>query len=208
MCTAAAPDTAGEAVRMLHAGLSMVRSAAGFLAASGAAGLPAEVLAGGLRDLEDADAAGAAARGVLLEAFDVSDGPVGDGQRTARTWLVHVTGVTKGQAAEHLAVQRVAREHPVLNAALAEGVLTKSAALQVAKWIRAIPGDYRAEAEQLVVGAARAGAGRTCARWPRSARRSATAPPGPTRTTTTTSTWTAGSRLTPRSTGRGSCAVT
>jgi len=144
---------------MLHAGLSMVRSAAGFLAASGAAGLPAEVLAGGLRDLEDADAAGAAARGVLLEAFDVSDGPVGDGQRTARTWLVHVTGVTKGQAAEHRAVQRVAREHPVLNAALAEGVLTKSAALQVAKWIRAIPGDYRAEAEQLVVGAARAGAG-------------------------------------------------
>jgi hypothetical protein len=37
-------------------------------------------------------------------------------------------------------------------------VLTKSEALQVARWIRAIPADYRDEAEKLVVDAARAGA--------------------------------------------------
>ena len=69
---------------MLHAGLALQRAAAGFLAAAGAASLPAEVLAEGLRDLESADAAGAAARGVLLEAFDAQDGPAADGQRTAR----------------------------------------------------------------------------------------------------------------------------
>ena len=49
-----------------------------------------------------------------------------DGQRTARTWLVNVTRVTKGQAAEYRAVQALARGHEVLAAALAEGwVLTR-----------------------------------------------------------------------------------
>jgi hypothetical protein len=146
---------------MLHAGLALIRSAAGHLAADPAAvaGLPAETLGEGLQALECADAAGAAARGRLLEAFDAQDGHVGDGQRTARTWLVHVTGVTKGQAGEHRAVQALAREHPVLLAGLAEGhVISKSVALQVARWTRAIPAEYRDEAERLVVEAARKGA--------------------------------------------------
>ena len=70
-----------------------------------------------------------------------------------------MTRVTKGQAAEHQAVERLAREHPVLLAGLAEGrVLTKSVALQLAKWTRAIPGEYRDEAEEIVMTAARAGA--------------------------------------------------
>ena len=73
MCSAAAPASTSEALRTLQAGLAMVRSAAGFLAAAGAADLPADALAEGLRDLECADAAGAAARGVLLEAFDAQD---------------------------------------------------------------------------------------------------------------------------------------
>jgi hypothetical protein len=100
MCTAAAPASTTEAVRVLHAGLAMVRSAAGFLAASGAGDLPAEVLAEGLRELERADAAGAAVRGVLLAAFGAQNGQVADGQRTVRTWLLHCTGVTRGQAAD------------------------------------------------------------------------------------------------------------
>ena len=140
MSTAAVPASAGEAVRMLHCGLGMVQSAAGFLAAIGAADLPAETLSEGLRALESTDAVGAAVRGRFLEAFDAQDGPVADGQRTARTWLVHSTRVTKRQAAEHRAVQALARQHPVLLAALAEGhVLTKSVALQLAKWTRPIP---------------------------------------------------------------------
>jgi hypothetical protein len=161
MCTAAAPASVPDALRMLHAGLALIRSAAGHLARDPAAvaGLPAETLGEGLQALECADAAGAAARGRLLEAFDAQDGHVGGGQRTARTWLVHVTGVTKGQAGEHRAVQALAREHSVLLAGLSEGhVLTKSVALQVAKWTRAIPAEYREEAEKLVVEAARKGA--------------------------------------------------
>ena len=159
MCTAAVPASAGEALRMLHASLATARSAAGFLAAKGVADLSTEAVAEGLRELECADAAGAAARGVLLAAFDAQDGPVGDGQRTVRTWLVNVTGVTKGQAGQYKALESLARDHPVLHAGLAGGhVITKSVALQVARWTRAIPEDYRDKAEEIIVAAAAAGA--------------------------------------------------
>jgi hypothetical protein len=152
MSTVMVPANMDEALKMLE-------SAAGFLAGVAAAEFPAEMLAEGLRAMERADAAGAAARGRFLEAFDAQDGQVADGQRTVRTWLVHTTRVTKGQAAEHQAVQRLARQHPVLVAALAEGwVITRSVALQVARWTRAIPDEYRDQAEGIVVVAARAGA--------------------------------------------------
>ena len=79
-----------------------------------------------------------------------------DGQRTTRTWLVHSTRVTRGQAAEHKAVQALAEGHRPLLAALREGdVITKSVAPQLARWTAAIPGELR---EEILVGAARAGA--------------------------------------------------
>ena len=82
---------------------------------------------------------------------------MGSGPR-GRGWCI-ATRVTKGQAAEHKAVQALARRHPVLLAALAEGhVLTKSVALQVARWTRRIPAEFRGQAEEIVVAAARAGA--------------------------------------------------
>ena len=152
MCTAAVPSSAGEALRLLPSLLAV-------LAAADPAGQPAEAVAETLRLLEQADAVGAAVRGRHLQAFDAQDGHLADGQRTTRTWLVHSTRVTRGQAAEHKAVQALAEGHPVLLAALAEGhVLTKSEALQLAKWTRAIPGEYRARAEEILVGAARGGA--------------------------------------------------
>jgi Domain of unknown function (DUF222) len=153
MSTVMVPGTADEALGMLD-------SAMGFLADLDAADMPAEALAECLRGLERADAVGAAARGQFLTAFDVKDGPLGDGQRTSRTWLVHTTRVTRGQAAEHKAVQALAAGHPPLLAGLREGgVITKSVALQLARWTCGIPGEYRAQAEEIAVAAARAGAG-------------------------------------------------
>jgi uncharacterized protein DUF222 len=152
MSTAMVPASAGEALEMLE-------SAAGFLAGLDAAEMPAEAIAECLLGMERADAVQAAARGQFLVAFDVKDGHLGDGQRTTRTWLVHTTGVTRGQAAEHKAVQALAVGHPPLLAGLREGhVITKSVALQVAKWTGAIPDEYRAQAEEIVIAAARAGA--------------------------------------------------
>jgi Domain of unknown function (DUF222) len=146
------PASAGEA-------LGMLESALGFLADMDAAGRPTQALAECLQGLERADAVGAAARGRLLAAFDAKDGSVADGQRTTRTWLVNCTRVTRGQAAEHKAVLALAEGHRVLLAGLREGdVLTKSVALQLAKWTRVIPGEFREQAEEILVAAARAGA--------------------------------------------------
>jgi hypothetical protein len=140
--------------------LGMLESAAGFLADMDVAGMPAEAAAECLRRMERADAVQAAARGEFLAAFDAKDGHLGDGQRTTRAWLVHSTRVTRGQAAEYRALQTLAREHRPLQAGLREGhVITKSVALQVAKWTPAIPEEFRAQAEEILVAAARAGAG-------------------------------------------------
>jgi hypothetical protein len=139
--------------------LDLLQTLMGSLASTDPTQLPEAEVARRLRILEQVDAMGAAVRGGLLAAFSAQDGCVADGQRTTRTWLVHCTRVTKGQAGEHQAVERVARDHPVLHAALAEGhVLTKSEAVQLAKWTRAIPGEYRTEAEEILVTAAWAGA--------------------------------------------------
>src|SRR5580693_5472329 len=158
MSTMLVPANMDDAMKMLDAALGMQQCVLRFLAGEDAAGLPAQAVADQLRALERTDAVGSALRGRLLEVFDAQDGHLADGQRSTRTWLVHSLRVTRGQAGEHLAVQALARSHRALHAALAEGwVLTKSEALQLARWTRAIPGQYRAEAEDILVAAARAG---------------------------------------------------
>jgi Domain of unknown function (DUF222) len=154
MCTAAVPASASA-----EDALGLVEALLGSLAREDPAELSAELVAERLRALERVDAIGAAIRGRYLEVFDAQDAHMADGQRTSRTWLVHCTRVTRGQAAEHKAVQALAQGHKVLLAALAEGwVLSKSEAVQLAKWICAIPEEYREQAEEIVVAAARAGA--------------------------------------------------
>src|SRR5579859_1892136 len=153
MCVTTDPATGAEAMAMLESSMR-------FLAAEDVSGLPAEAAAERLQALERHDAVEAAVRGRLLVVFDAQDGHLADGHRNIPSWLIHSTGVTRGQAGEHQAVQAIARDHPVLHAALAEGgLLTKSVAVQLAKWTKAIPGECRDEAEELLVAAARAGVG-------------------------------------------------
>jgi hypothetical protein len=151
MCTAAHSLSASEK-------FELVESLLGELAEEEAAGLPVAVLADSLRALERVDAVGAALRGRFLRAFDAQDGSVADGQKTTRTWLVNCLRITKGQAAEYKAIQSLDAKHEALAAGLRDRVLTKSAALQVARWTRAIPEECRVEAEEILAAAARAGA--------------------------------------------------
>ena len=152
------PANMDDAMKMLDAALGMQQCVLGFLVAQDAASLPGQAVADQLRALERNDAVGSALRGRLLEVFDAQDGHLADGQRSTRAWLVHSLRVTRGQAGEYQAVQALARSHRVLHAALAEGwVLTTSEALQLARWTRVIPAEYRAEAEDILVAAARAG---------------------------------------------------
>src|SRR5260370_40272157 len=140
MSTAMVPSNMDEAIKMLE---SSVR----FMADAPAAELPVQLLADGLRAMERSDAVEAVARGRFLIAFEAQDGPLADGQRNTRTWLVHSTRVTKGQAAEYQAIQARARDRAPLLAALAAAWgLNTSEALQLARWTRARPEDYRPEA--------------------------------------------------------------
>jgi hypothetical protein len=151
MSTPTVPASAAEALEMLE-------SALGYLADADAADMPAEALANCLRGLERANAIEAAARGRLLEAFDAKDGYLADGRRNTRTWLVHCLRVTRGQAGEHQAIQALAREHQPLLAGLRERAVTKSVALQLARWTGPITAEFREQAEEILVAAARAGA--------------------------------------------------
>jgi len=173
MSTATAPASMSEA-------LGMLESAMGFLADADAALMPAEALAECLGALERADAVEAAARGRLLVAFDAKNGHLADGQRTCRTWLIHSLRITTGQAAEHKAVEALAREHLPLLAGLREGyVITKSMALRLAKWTRSIPAEFREEAEEILVTASQAGADERALARITAEIRYRTAPPDP-----------------------------
>ncbi len=152
MSTGTAPAGPAEVLETMEA-------LAGCLADLDAAELPAVVLGQCLTGMERVDAVLAAARGQLLAAFDAQDGPVADGQRTLRGWAVHVLRVTKGQAAGYLALRALARDHAVLRAGLRDNAITTSWALQLARWTRLIPGEFRGTAEEILVEAARAGAG-------------------------------------------------
>ncbi len=172
MCTAAPPLTARDK-------LALAESLLAELAGQDAAGQPVSVQADGLRALERIDAAGAAVRARLLHGFDAQQGSVCDGQRTTRTWLVNCLRVTKGQAGEYKAVQALAAQHEPLLAGLRDRALTKSQALLLARWTMAIPAEFRAEAEEILVTAARAGVGLPSLAAMCAEIRERTAPPDP-----------------------------
>src|SRR5215471_18766677 len=99
MGTVTAPVSADEAMAMVHAGL-------GYLAAADPAAMAAGEQARLLRGLEQGDAIGTAARAAVLGAFTAGQGHAADAAYTARAWLIHHTGVTRGAAAGHVAWAR------------------------------------------------------------------------------------------------------
>src|SRR5580658_6543380 len=138
--------------------LEKLQALVGYLADLDAASLPAEALAACLLGLEQADAVWAVAWARLLAAFDATDGHQGDGQKTLRTWLVHMARVTRAQAAQYQAMRALPRHHEPLLAGLRTKAVSKSVALQLAKWTQAIPAEFRTQAEEILVAAAGAGA--------------------------------------------------
>jgi hypothetical protein len=81
--------------------MGMARAALGYLAAADAAQLAAETQAECLRGLERTDAISTAARASFLSAFTVGKGYSADADYSARSWLMHRTGITRGAAASH-----------------------------------------------------------------------------------------------------------
>ena len=85
MCTMTVPASGAEALEKLQ-------TLVGYLADLDAASLPAAALAELLQGMEQANAVWAVAWARSLAAFDAKDGHQGDGQKTLRAWLVHMAG--------------------------------------------------------------------------------------------------------------------
>ena len=126
-----APATAREALDMIRAGL-------GYLAAADPGQLPVATQAECLRELEQDAAALTAARAWILAAFTAGQGPAGDGDYSAVSWLMHRTGITKGAAVGHSAWAKRVASHPRVLAAFAGGLgLADLAALFAETYVRA-----------------------------------------------------------------------
>ena len=139
--------------------IEMARAALGYLAAVDAAQLDAETQAACLRGLERTDAVATAARASFLAAFTAGKGYSADADYSARAWLMHRTGITRGAAASHTAWANRAGTHPVVVAALATGDLSESWGRTICRWTDKLPEKFREESDELLVKAAAAGLG-------------------------------------------------
>ncbi len=150
MSTAPAFASAADALDMVRAGLR-------FLAAADATRMAAAERAACLRGLEKADAVATAVRTSVLGAFGAGQDYADDGDYSARSWLEHRTQVTRGASVDHTAWLRRAADHPAVQAALAGEAISKSYAREICRWTGSMPGDARAAADEILLGAAAAG---------------------------------------------------
>ena len=152
MGTAPAFATVGEA-------MDMARAALGYLATADATALAAETQAECLRGLERTEAVLTAARASVLSAFTAGKGYAADADYSARVWLMHKTGITRGAAASHTAWAKRYETHPKVVAALAAGELSESYGRAICQWTDKLPEKYRDDSDELLVAAAAEGLG-------------------------------------------------
>jgi hypothetical protein len=139
--------------------MDMACAALGYLSAADATALPAETQAECLQKLERAGAVATAARASFLAAFTVGKGYSADADYSARAWLMHKTGITRGAAAAHTAWARRAGAHPAVIAALAGEEISESYGRTICTWTDKLPEKYRDGSDELLLTAAAAGLG-------------------------------------------------
>ena len=137
----------------------MIRAGLGYLATADAAQLATATQAGCLRELEQHDAMAAAARAGFLAAFAAGQGPAGDGDSSAVSWLIHRTGITRGAAVGHTAWARRTATHPRVLAALAAGTVSESAGRLICLWGDKLPLEHRDAADEQLLAAFAGGLG-------------------------------------------------
>ena len=152
MGTAPAFASVSEAMDMVRAGLA-------FVASVDATELSTGEQAECLRNLERANSAASAARTCMLGTFTAGKGYSADADYSPRAWLIHQTGVTPGTAVSYTTWVKWAARHPEIFTAMASGDVSESCARKLCTWTDRLPPDQRHEADKILAGEARAGAG-------------------------------------------------
>jgi hypothetical protein len=137
--------------------MAAVRAGLRYLAAADVAQVSVQSQAECLRNLEKADAVLTAARASVLSAFTTGQGHWDDGDYSARTWLMHKTGVTLGAAVGHTAWARRTATHPRVVAALAAETVTESVGRMICLWTGRLPEKFQDESDELLLAAAAGG---------------------------------------------------
>ncbi|HEY4465306.1 MAG TPA: hypothetical protein VGN41_21775, partial [Streptosporangiaceae bacterium] len=144
MCEGQEASCAADALSMISAGL-------GYLTTCDAPGLGAAGQAEVLAALERAESRHTVARARVLSAFTSSQGFEADGQFGPKPWLRGQTKITKGAAAGAVGWARRLHAHPAVADALAAGEITASWARELCSWTDQLPGDLRADADQILL---------------------------------------------------------
>jgi Domain of unknown function (DUF222) len=136
----------------------MLQSAMGYLAKADATAMATEIQAQCLQTLEKVDAVETAARASILRAFTFGQGYAADAAYSARSWLFHQTGISRGAAGFHVKWMARAGAHPVVAAALAEPAVSESWARIICGLTDRLPAESRDDADLILVTAVRDGA--------------------------------------------------
>jgi len=145
------PGSAGEALRMVDAGLDCLNGPAG-------ADLPAAGLGEVLVSLGELQAKFAAAHAALLARFDAADAHDSDGYGTPQSWLAAMTKMTWKDAGAAVRQMRTFGRHPDLAGAMAAGQVTQSWGLEIAGWTQKLPAELVGPTDKILLDAAAGGA--------------------------------------------------
>ena len=151
MCRTGQLASAADAASAVTAGLS-------WLAAADMTELTTAEQADCLRALERAESQTVAARSAVLAAFDAGRGFEDDAAGGCRSWLRRQTRVTTAAAAGAVGWMRRLAAHPAVAASLADGGISASWARHVTDWSDRLPIGTRADADEILLAAAAAGA--------------------------------------------------
>jgi hypothetical protein len=109
--------------------------------------------------LQRAQSVQVAVRSSVLTAFGASQGPAADGHASVRSWLRWQARITGPAASQEVAWSRRLAAHPAIRDALVRGVISESWARELCDWSDLLPEHARADADEILLAAAAAGAG-------------------------------------------------
>lgn len=138
--------------------LAALDAAMRFLATADMTSLTVTEQADCLRGLERAESLRLAAQSSALTAFSNNQGYADDGQGSSRSWLRWQARITGRAASAAVGWSRRLADHPAVRDALAAGQISASWARQICDWTDLLPPSARPEADDILLGAAAAGA--------------------------------------------------